>query len=338
MTFSVKLLLLLLLRLILVASAFLGRPLHLRDSSPWASKTETPMSNIPSSSRSSIDILQQQIINGATLKLIQKDASKCSPSLIQQQEPKQQNKMLEKEVVDDTPNQYNYYIREAKRSEIPKITDVLMSSFHSQSQQPTFDSYIRRYKQNHLYMCFDAIEESDRGIFVACASSSSEFSPCTEGEIIVGFCLVDGRTPDPSCKIEFLTSGTLASTSPRPYLSDLGVIPSHRRKGLGELLVQACERWADQRGYDKLYLKVEGTNTAGVGLYYGMGYKRTKLPWARDMKNLEKKLDNTLLLEKSLVIASPSTRKRKRTWIKEQILLLRPMVAARNSNNNNLPI
>jgi ribosomal protein S18 acetylase RimI-like enzyme len=336
-TTSVSLLLLQLILAAAAASAFLGRPLYLRNSSsPSKTKTETSINNILSASRSSIDTLQQQIINGATLKLIEKDASKSSSAPIQQQQlQQQQNNRLEKEVV-DKPNQYTYYIREAKRSEIPKITDVLMSSFHSQSQQPTFDSYIRRYKQNHLYMCFDAINESDRGIFVACASSSSEFPPCTQEEILVGFCLVDGRNPDPSCKIENLTPSTLASTSPRPYLSDLGVIPSHRRKGLGELLVQACEGWADQRGYDKLYLKVEEKNTAGVGLYYGMGYKRTKLPWGREVKNVESRFDTTLLLEKSLVVASPSKRKRKRTWIKEQ--LLGPMVAALNSNNNNLPL
>eukprot|EP00986_Skeletonema_menzelii_P015093 scaffold11043_cov132-Skeletonema_menzelii.AAC.3 len=332
----------LLLRLVLTAAAvtaFLGSKSFCRNNSSVASKTKTY--NVLLSSRTSIDTLQQQIIQGATLKLIKKNGSKGFTTPIKQQQQNQQKNRLEiEEVMDDEPHsgKFTYYVREARRSEIDKISDVLMASFHSQSQQPSFDSYIRRYKSNHLRMCFDTIDENDRGIFVACASSSSELT-CTEDEILVGFCLVDGRPPDSSCKIEFLTPSTLASTSPRPYLSDLGVIPSHRRQGLGESLVQACEGWADKRGYDKLYLKVEESNNPGVRLYYGMGYKQTKLPWARDLTNLDKRLVSTLLLEKSLVTVSPSSskKKRKRTWIKEQ--LLKPMVAALNSSSsNNLPL
>lgn len=331
----------LLLRLILTAavSAFLGsNSLYSRNSSIRTSKTTTETCNALFSARSSIDTLQQQIIQGATLKLINKSDS-SSPSTAPLRHQQQNNRLEKEEVVDDKPHkgQFTYYVREAQRSEINKITDVLMASFHSQTQQPSFDSYIRRYKSNHLYMCFDAIDESDRGIFVACASSSSELT-CIEDEILVGFCLVDGRPPDPSCKIEFLTPSTLASTSPRPYLSDLGVIPSHRRQGLGELLVQACEGWADKRGYDKLYLKVEESNNPGVRLYEGMGYERTKLPWAA--RDVDKRLSSTLLLERSLVSASPSPserkKKRKRTWIKEQ--LLGPMMAALSSSSSSLPL
>lgn len=334
----------LLLRLILTAavSAFLGsNSLNTRNSSVRTSKTTTETCNALFSGRSSIDTLQQQIIQGATLRLINKSVGSSSTTApVRQQQ--QNNRLQKEEVVDDKPDrgQFTYYVREAQRSEINKITAVLMASFHSQTHQPSFDSYIRRYKSNHLHMCFDAIDENDRGIFVACASPSSELT-CTEDEILVGFCLVDGRTPDPSCNIEFLTPSTLATTSPRPYLSDLGVIPSHRRQGLGELLVQACEGWADKRGYDKLYLKVEESNNPGVRLYEGMGYKRTKLPWAKDFKNVDKRLLSTLLLEKSLVSASPSSserkKKRKRTWIKEQ--LLGPVMAAlNNSSSSSLPL
>ena len=276
------------------------------------SVTEASLHSVLFSSRSSIDTLQQQIIQGATLKMMKRDDRKPSPPLMEQNQK-------EIEVGMDTPsiNQYTYYVREARRSEINDITDILMASFHSQSQQPTFDSYIKRYKSNHLRMCFDAFDESDRGIFVACASPTSG-SICTDEETLVGFCLVDGRTPDPSCQIEFLTPSTLEATSPRPYLSDLGVIPSHRRRGLGELLVQACETWAVKRGYDKMYLKVEESNKPGVRLYHGMRYERTKLPWTREMNNEERSC--TMLLEKSLASGSPTKRRRKRTWIKEQLL------------------
>ena len=178
-------------------------------------------------------------------------------------------------------------------------------------------------------MCFDAIEERDRGLYVACAVPASPTPDSKEEkEQIVGFCSVDGRAPDPSCKIEFLTPSTLAGTSPRPYLSDLGVSNLHRRQGIGEKLVRACEQWTRKRGYDKLYLKVEKKNIGAVGLYTSMGYKKTKLPWGKDVEAVENnKWDTTVLLEKSVKYDDPSKEqpnntmreRRKRRWIKNQL-------------------
>eukprot|EP00581_Thalassiosira_minuscula_P012779 CAMPEP_0183715068 /NCGR_PEP_ID=MMETSP0737-20130205/9433_1 /TAXON_ID=385413 /ORGANISM="Thalassiosira miniscula, Strain CCMP1093" /LENGTH=358 /DNA_ID=CAMNT_0025944129 /DNA_START=8 /DNA_END=1084 /DNA_ORIENTATION=+ len=279
--------------------------------------------------------LQEQILQGATLKLLEK---KTSDSITPTKEQKQKlaTSSTTREETSIPKGEASYYIREARRSEIKQIIDALMDSFHHGSQ-PAYDSYIRRYKYNHLLTCFDAIDECDRGLFVACAvpSSPSVHSSKHENdekdyeatEQIVGFCSVDGRTPDPSCKIEFLTPSTLASTSPRPYLSDLGVCVAHRRRGLGEKLVQACERWTRQRGYDKLYLKVEKKNAGGVGLYSTLGYTKTKLPWGKNAVSVNGgRWDMTVLMEKSVMKDVDSmqnennrNKRRKRTWIKNQL-------------------
>lgn len=305
------------------------------------------------SQQSSNQSLQQHILQGATLKLIQK----------KQNEPDERSSSTTKgdgstptavTGMNRVPDGYcTYYVREGQRSgennfnrnnsiciehvsnqhriciftkEIDAITNVLMNSFHHDSQ-PTFDSYIRRYKCNHLKMCFDSIAEADRGLFVACAvpaqPQSASSSAATVDEEIVGFCSVDGRTPDPSCRIDFLTPSTLASTSPRPYLSDLGVSVAHRRRGVGDMLVRACEKWTYDRGYKLLYLKVEKDNVGGIGLYKNMGYRKTKLPWDKHQRgaSAESRWDKTLLYEKSLDDATLRTRskKRKRRWIKKQL-------------------
>mmetsp|Transcript_150 Transcript_150/g.342 ORF Transcript_150/g.342 Transcript_150/m.342 type:complete len:347 (-) Transcript_150:399-1439(-) len=259
-------------------------------------------------SKSSDYTLQQQIIQGATLKLLQKETYKSPvPRNVQ-------TKSLARETSDTAEGQFTYYVREGHRSEIKQIADVLMDSFHHDSQR-AFDSYIRRYKYNHLLMCFDGIDCRDRGLFVACAVPTS----LEEGgkERIVGFCSVDGRAPDPSCKIEFLTPSTLAGTSPRPYLSDLGVCVAHQRRGVGEKLVRECEEWTNERGYERLYLKVEKENLGGIGLYSALGYTKTKLPWGRDVGS-DRRWDTTVLLEKSLN-DSIQKEKRKRRWIKNQV-------------------
>lgn len=173
-------------------------------------------------------------------------------------------------------------------------------------------------------MCFDAIDEYDRGLYVACAVPKQQQSMGSttsmrgqSDEEVVGFCIVDGRTPDPSCKIEHLTQSTLASTSPRPYLSDLAVSPSHRRRGLGELLVKACEEWTRHRGYDKLYLKVDEKNASGMGLYCSMGYAKTVVPWSKTSSS--KYFEPSVLMEKSLVATKVSSQQKsevKREWLR----------------------
>lgn len=255
--------------------------------------------------------LQEKIVEGATLKLLQ---DKDTPL-------KQMPMTIEESTnnIDEETQKYTYYIREGQRSEIDEITDALMDSFHPNSQYP-FDSYIRRYKYNHLKMQFDAIEECDRGLFVACAVPESTSMEDITQQKIIGFCSVDGRAPDPSCKIEYLTPSTLAGTSPRPYLSDLGVSTKHRREGIAEKLVDACEQWTYNKGYKQLYLKVEKENTGAVGLYSNMGYSKTKLPWGNQVSNTEgNRWDTTLLMEKNMDGTIQKKQKRKRKWLKKQL-------------------
>ena len=57
-----------------------------------------------------------------------------------------------------------------------------------------------------------------------------------------------------------------------PYLSDLAVSPSHRKRGLATALVRRCEDLALGWGYDKLYIKVRRDNESARRLYGRMGY------------------------------------------------------------------
>jgi ribosomal protein S18 acetylase RimI-like enzyme len=217
-------------------------------------------------------------------------------------------------------------------------------------------------------MLFDIIDNeecgNDRvGIFVVCAlpvvtvvdessslvatSSSSSSSYITSGtttantatmmqhahqEQIVGFCSVDGRANDPSSKLEYLTPSLLAGgVSPRPYLSDLGVVVAHRRRGIARELVSACEQWTREcGGHDKLYLKVEKKNGNAVKFYKSLGYVQTKLPWEGAYSSGGSRWDTTLLLEKSLMTVqqtqqqegciSKAAPKRRTSWIKRSYI------------------
>jgi len=269
---------------------------------------------------SSLSSLQQQILNGATEKLRQQARdSQSSPVAVKQLESKDTdpNNAARGTWEEEQARARNcsFFVRHADRNEMDQIVDALMISFHPDSN-PSFDSYIRRYKANHLKMCFDAIDESERGLFVAVSRDPSK----QNDERIVGFCSVDGRAPDPDCRVENLTPSTLARTPPRPYLSDLGVSLVHRRRGIGVELVRACEEWTRERGYAKLYLKVEKRNTSGCRLYSEMGYTKTSLPWPSELN--DSRWETPVLMERSLYVDGDDRRKRakrKRTWLKNNV-------------------
>jgi RimJ/RimL family protein N-acetyltransferase len=53
----------------------------------------------------------------------------------------------------------------------------------------------------------------------------------------------------------------------------VGILSSHRGKGLGQQLFQALDQWAAENGIRKLELTVLSHNNAGVQLYKKMGYE-----------------------------------------------------------------
>jgi GNAT superfamily N-acetyltransferase len=74
-----------------------------------------------------------------------------------------------------------------------------------------------------------------------------------------------------------------------PYLCNLLVVPEHRRKGLGVLLVNACVSEAKNWGYESLCLHVEPTSASAMSLYLREGF----IP--------QRKVGGTLFMKKKIV-------------------------------------
>lgn len=58
----------------------------------------------------------------------------------------------------------------------------------------------------------------------------------------------------------------------RPYLSNLGVLSSARRRGVASALVQRCETLVQSWGYDEVMLEVVQANIPATRLYRKLGY------------------------------------------------------------------
>eukprot|EP00232_Nephroselmis_pyriformis_P021722 CAMPEP_0182869876 /NCGR_PEP_ID=MMETSP0034_2-20130328/10189_1 /TAXON_ID=156128 /ORGANISM="Nephroselmis pyriformis, Strain CCMP717" /LENGTH=304 /DNA_ID=CAMNT_0025002357 /DNA_START=79 /DNA_END=990 /DNA_ORIENTATION=- len=62
----------------------------------------------------------------------------------------------------------------------------------------------------------------------------------------------------------------------RPVVSNLVVSPAQRRRGLGKVLMAACEEEAAEWGYDEAWLLVESGNRKARSLYGKLGYRAVR--------------------------------------------------------------
>lgn len=90
------------------------------------------------------------------------------------------------------------------------------------------------------------------------------FVAVTDGEII-GTIVVEGPADDPECP--FFSQLHVASAH------QLGVLPSHQRKGVGSRLLEHAESWARANGYSELALDTAEPAQDLVALYQRRGYE-----------------------------------------------------------------
>lgn len=160
-----------------------------------------------------------------------------------------------------------YIIKQAKYSFISQVADVITSSFH-----PELDNNIMRplrvlLETDRLQSNFPSGDEHYYLVILYSDENNKK-------EIIVGFCDLDFRPPpanDADLFSLFASSDNIIRK--RPYLSDLVIHPSHRRKGLASALMAEVELLTRRRGLNELFLGVAESNIGALKMYEGMGYK-----------------------------------------------------------------
>ncbi|MDE2116257.1 MAG: GNAT family N-acetyltransferase [Patescibacteria group bacterium] len=56
-------------------------------------------------------------------------------------------------------------------------------------------------------------------------------------------------------------------------VNDMGVIPSHRSKGIGKMLMERCFSEAKARGFEKISVRVYSSNVKAIEFYRRSGFK-----------------------------------------------------------------
>lgn len=95
-----------------------------------------------------------------------------------------------------------------------------------------------------------------------------------EGPDRVGFASVLRPGPDGQDRViaKGRVAGVLEGSDDWAGISNLWVDPSHRRQGLGVLVIGALLGWAAERGATTAYLQTRGDNSGALALYERLGF------------------------------------------------------------------
>ncbi|KAL7581075.1 hypothetical protein ACA910_005878 [Epithemia clementina (nom. ined.)] len=185
-------------------------------------------------------------------------------------------------------------IRSPNYGEMRFVANVIMDSFYANALLPARQLY-RLAELGRLQLNFPYDRFRHR-MFIALAKpvlddDDDEIKKQTKwrsnnnnkNSNVVGFCDVDARTPNQATQFPY---------DPRPYISDLCVAPDFRRLGIAQMLVDSCEKFCQELGYEEAFVRVEPSNEAALRLYNKLGYKEYSHPLETPGK--------TILLQKNL--------------------------------------
>ena len=188
-------------------------------------------------------------------------------------------------------------IRQARVSDLAEITATIVSSFYDYSGffslfQPIVQFSIGedlRYRLQHSspqYRCLVAIASDGNSTDEIVPKISLEDRASQNRDEIAG-----------TIEISFKTS-FWAPRPNYPYIANLAVKHSHRRRGIAKQLLRECEQIALDWGYNKIQLHVLAHNFTAKKLYLDCGYRViAQEPY---WNGFFKPISNRLLLQKNI--------------------------------------
>ena len=180
---------------------------------------------------------------------------------------KQEGKQMAQLLSSDN-NMRSYYIRDARKSDLTQVADLMMLCFSPEVNDPIRKMFeICRLQTN--FPCPD-----DQHMFLVACATENAGDGINADERILGFCKVDGREQTDMFR-------TLSESFPQfkdqlppgPYATDLAVHPNNRRKGIGSELMREVELRVQGWNVDSFFLGVEADNLSALAMYYGLGYE-----------------------------------------------------------------
>jgi ribosomal protein S18 acetylase RimI-like enzyme len=146
-------------------------------------------------------------------------------------------------------------VRRARRRDLDRVVELWTAiSDHHASIEPLFR--LRPGAAGEIRKLLAAqLEHDDTAIFVW---ESQDAAPAALG----GLCIVRiDRAPPILGEVE------------KAEITDLGVIESFRRRGIGRSLVEAASGWIRSRGVERVEVRVATRNPEGQAFWRALGYE-----------------------------------------------------------------
>ncbi|MEB3273686.1 MAG: GNAT family N-acetyltransferase [Prochlorothrix sp.] len=176
--------------------------------------------------------------------------------------------------------QVRYQIQRATFHDLHALADLLTTCFHSKTHRAWFYPLLR------LGVCEDLRQRlKNAGPHYACWTAWQQgftqpdpwLLPRPPLRELVGTVEVDVRHPAPWAPGGSWRSQAGGPTTTYPYVSNLAVSPTARRRGIARHLLQMGEQTARHWGFSKLYLHVLENNSQARQLYAEAGYRQVRV-------------------------------------------------------------
>jgi GNAT superfamily N-acetyltransferase len=79
-------------------------------------------------------------------------------------------------------------------------------------------------------------------------------------------------TPEGMCIVRIDRAPPILEETERAEITDVGVRPEWRRRGVGRLLVEAAQTWVRERGVARIEIQVAAGNREGQAFWRALGY------------------------------------------------------------------
>jgi len=159
-----------------------------------------------------------------------------------------------------------------RRADFPSV--VLPEGYRWEPWHWSAD-FIERHAETK-YQCF--VDEIDSQVFPClgerkgCLSLMQEISGRKTFVPEATWLIVTGN-PGTETLEDVATIQGLTALGDLGAIQNVGVVPRHRRKGLGGFLVLQCLHGFQAAGMDRVYLEVTAENTGAVSLYESLGFR-----------------------------------------------------------------
>jgi ribosomal protein S18 acetylase RimI-like enzyme len=80
------------------------------------------------------------------------------------------------------------------------------------------------------------------------------------------------QTPEGLCIVRIDRAPPILEETERAEITDLGVRPALRRRGVGRLLVEEAQAWVRDRGVARIEIQVAHGNREGQAFWRSLGY------------------------------------------------------------------